>query len=148
LLIVLTGYGRHKPALAPFPHPKFKMAVTFTIDHDAKRIIAIASGILSCQEVLDYLKEKQKAQALGFAELFDVRGVTLDLSISDLHKIASSVRAAMGDLKQGRVAVVTNSSFIRGLAQTYAAMTAIENPEFDVFHDLEQARGWAFSGEK
>jgi hypothetical protein len=124
------------------------MAVTFKIDHDAKRIVAVASGILSCEEILDYLKEKQTAQALGFAELFDVRGVTLDLSISELHKIASAVRAAMGETRQGRVAVVTNSSFIRGLAQTYAAMTSIENPEFDVFHDLEQARGWAFSGEK
>ena len=124
------------------------MAVTFTIDHDAKQIVAVASGILSCEEILDYLKEKQSAQALGFAELFDVRGVTLDLSISELHKIASAVRAAVGEIKQGRIAVVTNSSFIRGLAQTYAAMTSIENPEFDVFHDLEQARRWAFSGEK
>jgi hypothetical protein len=44
--------------------------------------------------------------------------------------------------------VVTDSSFIRGLAQTYAAMTADENSEFDVFHDFEEARSWAFSHEK
>jgi hypothetical protein len=124
------------------------MSVTFTIDDAAKTITAVATGILSCEEVLDYFREKQKAQVLGYAELFDVRGVTLDLSISDLHRIATEVRAAMGGIKQGRIAVVTNSSFIRGLAQTYAAMTAKENPEFDVFHDLEEAREWAFSREK
>ena len=124
------------------------MPVTFTIDYEAKTIVAVAKDILSCEEVLGYLQEKQKAHALGYAELFDVRGVTLDLSISDLHQIAAEVRAAMGGIKQGRIGVVTNSSFIRGLAQTYAAMTLKENPEFDVFHDLEEARAWAFSHEK
>jgi hypothetical protein len=124
------------------------MAVTFTIDYEAKTIAAVAAGILSCDEVLDYLKEKQRAGVMGYAELFDVRGVTLDLSISDLHQIAAAARAAMGTARQERTAVVTNSSFIRGLAQTYAAMTANENPEFDVFHDLEEARSWAFCKQK
>jgi len=124
------------------------MPVTFTIDHEAKTIVAVATDMLSCEEILGYLLEKQRANALGYAELFDVRGVTLDLSIADLHQIAAEVRAAMGSIKQGRIGVVTNSSFIRGLAQTYSAMTVNENPEFDVFHDLEQARAWAFSGEK
>jgi hypothetical protein len=124
------------------------MPVTFTHDHEAKAILAVATGILSCEEVLDYLREKQKSHVLGYAELFDVRNVTLDLSISDLHQIAAEARAAMGSIKPGRIGVVTNSSFIRGLAQTYAALTAQENPEFDVFQDLEQARAWAFSHEK
>jgi hypothetical protein len=124
------------------------MPVTFTHDDKARTILAVATGILSCETVLDYLREKPNAHVLGYAELFDVRGVTLDLSISDLYKIAAEVRAAMGPIKPGRVAVVTNSSFIRGLARTYAAMTANENPEFDVFHDLEEARAWAFSHEK
>jgi len=123
------------------------MPVTFTIDHEAKTILATATGILSSEEVLGYLHSKQEAKVLGFAELFDVRGVTLDLSISDLHQIAAEVRAVMGDSKPGRVGVVTNSSFIRGLAQTYAALTVNENPEFDVFHDLEEARAWAFARE-
>jgi len=124
------------------------MPVSFTIDDEAKTITAVATGILSREEVVGYLQEKQKANVLGYAELFDVRGVTLDLSISDLHRIATEVRSAMGGIKQGRIGVVTNSSFIRGLAQTYAAMTAKENPEFDVFHDLGEARAWAFSKEK
>ena len=120
------------------------MPVTFTHDHAAKTIHAVATGILSCEEILGYLQDKQQAHVLGYAELFDVRGVTLDLSIADLHQIASAVRAAMGGIEQRRIAVVTNSSFIRGLAQTYAAMTVSENPEFDVFHDFDEARAWAF----
>jgi hypothetical protein len=124
------------------------MPVSFTIDHEAKTVLATAKGILSCDEVLDYLQKKQEEKVLGYAELFDVRSVTLDLSISDLHKIAAEARAVTGDIKPGRVGVVTNSSFIRGLAQTYAALTVKENPEFDVFHDLEEARAWAFSVEK
>jgi hypothetical protein len=124
------------------------MAVTFTIDSEERTIVATAAGILSCDELLDYLKEKQQAGVMGYAELFDVRGVTLDLSISDLYQIAAAARAAMGTAKQERIAVVTNSSFIRGLARTYAAMTANENPDFDVFQDLEEARAWAFSRQK
>jgi hypothetical protein len=123
------------------------MPVSFTIDNETKTVLAVASGILSCDEVLGYLLEKQKARVMGFAEMFDVRNVTLDLSISDLYKIAAEARAITGDIKPGRVAVVTNSSFIRGLAQTYAALTVSENRDFDVFHDYEEARAWAFSHE-
>ena len=124
------------------------MPVTFTIDYEAKTIVAVGTGILSCEDILNYLQEKEKSCVMGYAELFDVRGVTLDLSISDLHKIAAAARTAMGATKQGRIGVVTNSSFIRGLARTYAALTVSENPEFDVFHDFEEARVWAFSGRK
>jgi hypothetical protein len=143
----LSG-GLARPCLLHPPNLKFKMPVTFTHDPEAKTIQAVATGILSCEEVLGYIQEKRETRVLGYAELFDVRGVTLDLSISDLHRIAAAARAAMGLISQGRTAVVTDSSFIRGLALTYAAMTANENPEFNVFHDLKEARAWTFSREK
>ena len=130
----------------PFPTPP--MPVSTSIDHEAKTIHTTASGIVSCDEILDHVERKRIAKAFNYAEVFDARGVTLDLSISDLHTIAAEVRAATGQEKPGRVSVVTNSSFIRGLAHTYAALTIGENPEFRVFHDLEGAKEWTFAREK
>jgi hypothetical protein len=123
------------------------MPVTFSIDHETKTIISTASGLLSCDELLGHLAAKKTKNVLSYAEVFDVRGVTLDLSISDLHKLAAEVRVAMGIEKPGRIGVVTNSSFIRGLAHTYAALTVSENPKFGVFHDFDEARGWTFAHE-
>lgn len=124
------------------------MPVTSSIDHEAKTIHTTASGIVPCDEILGHVEKKRIARAFSYSEVFDARGVTLDLSISDLHKIATEVRTETGQEKPGRVSVVTNSSFIRGLAHTYAALTIGENPDFRVFQDLEEAKAWTFAREK
>ncbi len=142
--------GRRKKSFVPVPKSdriRRSMPVSTSFDHEAKTIHTTASGIVSCDEILDHVERKRLATAFSYAEVFDARGVTLDLSISDLHTIAAEVRAATGQEKPGRVSVVTNSSFIRGLAHTYAALTIGENPEFRVFQDLEAAKEWTFARE-
>ena len=120
------------------------MPLTFSIDHEARTVLSTATGILSRDDLLGHLLSKKAQKLFSYSELFDVRNVTLDLSISDLHKIAAEARLAMGDDKPERVAVVTTSSFIRGLAHTYAALTVGENPNFSVFQHIDEARQWVY----
>jgi hypothetical protein len=48
----------------------------------------------------------------------------------------------MSSTTPGPVAVVTNSNFIRGLARAYASLTINDNPSFEIFDDVEEARSW------
>lgn len=118
------------------------MPIDHRIDASGKLIHATAKGILTIDEILKYVAARSAANALTYAELFDARDVTLDLSIADLHHIAKEMRQAVGTQTPGPTAVVTNSGFVYGLAQTYAAITRNDNPAFAVFRDIEEARQW------
>jgi len=118
------------------------MPISFSIDPAAGTLYSVATGIVSYDDVVNHLDAKAKSKALSYAELFDAREVTLNLSISDLQRIAQRVRTMMGRQTPARVAVVTRNNFVRGLARTYAALTVQEHSAFDVFSDLEEARAW------
>ena len=105
-------------------------------------IVTTASGIVSLQDVLAHLDNKAGAGVLDFAEIFDARNVSMDLSIADLYTIQAAVRRTMGTMKPGRVAVVTNNNFIASLARTYLAITKDENPNFSVFQQMDEAQAW------
>lgn len=122
------------------------MPVTFLLDSEHHTIISTATGILGRAEILEHLKAKTDAGVMGFAELFDARDVTLDLSVSDLQTIADDVRQAMGDTGRPKTAVVTNNNFIYGIAATYKALTAAQNPDFEVFRHLDEAKSWVIGG--
>jgi hypothetical protein len=108
----------------------------------ARLIITTASGIVSLQDILAHLDKKSEEGILDFAEIFDARNVSMDLSIADLYTIQAAVRRTMGIQKPGRVAVVTNNNFIASLARTYIAITKDENPNFSVFKQMDEAEAW------
>jgi hypothetical protein len=111
-------------------------------DSGDRLIVTTASGIVSLQDVLAHLENKTEAGVLDFAEIFDARNVSMDLSVADLYTIQAAVRRTMGTMKPGRVAVVTNNNFIASLARTYLAITKEENPNFSVFQQIDEAQAW------
>lgn len=118
------------------------MPVKFKIDDASGAVFAEARGIVSFAELIDYITAKEEQGLMGLPELFDARDTTLDLSISDLKQLASKTAEALGAKVAGRVAVVTNSAFIYGLAQAYAVLARQVQPTFAIFKDAREARIW------
>lgn len=118
------------------------MPIAFRSEHGTKTILTTATGIVSCADILDHIQAKVVADLVTYAELFDARDVTLDVSIAELHLIAESAREATGQQKPGRIGLVTNSSFIYGLAKLYASLTERDNPQFKIFQEMDTARAW------
>lgn len=116
------------------------MPITFKVDQ--KVVFTTARGILSYTKVLDHILAKREAEVVTLPELFDARDVTLDLSADELKSIASEVATALDGKAPGKIAVVTNSAFLFGLARSYGEITKDTNPDFDVFYDFEEARSW------
>jgi hypothetical protein len=122
------------------------MPITFRAEHGAKVIVTTATGIVSCADILDHIQAKVVSDVLSYAELFDARDVTLDVSVAELKSIAVKSREAIGKHQPGRVAVLTDSSFIYGLAKLYASLTEKDNPQFKIFQDMDAARSWISGG--
>lgn len=118
------------------------MPITFHINSSSKVVQSKATGIVGYVDLVEHLEAKEELAVHSFAEIFDARNVKLDLSIGDLLRIAAQVRRVLNNEEPGCTAVVTNSNFIRGLAQAYAKMTVEDNPAFEVFTDIEEANAW------
>ena len=118
------------------------MPISFTLEAGNSLVHSRATGIVSFEDALAHIKEKGTISAMGHPELFDARDVTLDFSMEELRSIAEEVRQAMAGIDPAPIAFVTNSGFVKGLAESYASLTVEQNPHFVVFCDLEEARTW------
>jgi hypothetical protein len=118
------------------------MPITRTADEKTRTLLSKASGPLSYEDFTLHIEEKIKSGVLNYAELFDARGANLDLSLSELHSLSEQMRRAIGKTKPGRIAVVTDSAFIAGLARAYQTASREHNPGFEIFGDCAEARTW------
>lgn len=118
------------------------MPITCCPDCAARILRSRGTGIVSADEIVDHLKAKEQRHVLACPELFDARDARFDLSIPDLHRIVDEMRRVMAGAKPGPIAVVTNSNFIRGLARACASVSVRDNPAFEIFDDVKNARNW------
>jgi len=116
--------------------------IGFAADHDNRVIISRARGVISRTEILRYIDAKAHAGALSYAELLDARDMVVDVSIADLPVIGDAMRSSRVGQKPPKMAVVTNSAFIYGLAKRYGEITDADTPQFKVFTDYEEANRW------
>lgn len=119
--------------------------IAFTVDPLTKAVFTTARGIVSRTDILAHIDAKQRAGVLGYAELFDGRDTMLDLSTTDFPIIAEHLRSMMNGQNPGRVAVVADNVFLYSLARSFAELTKEENPQFEVFTDVDEAREWVLS---
>ena len=118
------------------------MPITRTADEKTRTLYTKAVGPLSYEDFADHIQAKIKSGVIDYAELFDARGANLDLSLAELHSLSDQMQRALGNMQPGRIAVVTDSAFIAGLARAYQAASREHNPGFEIFGDCTEARTW------
>jgi len=52
------------------------------------------------------------------------------------------VKEALGGQPPAKIAVVTNSGFVYALARAYGKLSWQDNPNFEVFSDVQEAQAW------
>jgi hypothetical protein len=118
------------------------MPVTFRIDRSSGIVLSVAAGIVTYAELRRHIEAKARLDVVAKAELFDARDISLDLSLRELQELAGAVKEAVGPEAPGKIALVTNSAFVYGLARTYAALSRKDNPQFRIFADVQEAQAW------
>src|SRR5687768_8517177 len=118
------------------------MPVTAVVDTLKSLTFVKANGIVSLGDLVQWIRTDDTAKTSEFPLLFDAIDVRLDLSIGDLHSIAAEARDRRTPDGTRRVAVVTDSYYIKALASAYAELVEDRHPEFEVFSSTNAAIAW------
>jgi hypothetical protein len=122
------------------------MPIHFIIDASTSVVEATATGVLTCEEMVTYIDAKAEAGVMENNELIDVREATLDLSADDLRVIAGESETALAGGAAGRMALVTNSPLVYGVAKACGDLMRADHASPGVFYGMEAAREWLRTG--
>ena len=93
------------------------MPITATFDHQHRRVIAVAEGRVTLDEIRSHLEEERQEPALGYSELIDARGVIPDFAPADIRILVAWLRWLGERTRLGPTAVVVDSDLAFGMVR-------------------------------
>lgn len=116
------------------------MTLRWTIDHDRKRVLAIAEGDVTRAQFDAYLDAMAREDALTYSKLFDGTIGDTSMDAYELLGVAARIRS-FHDRPVGPVAVVLPEDKSHLVLRVLGALAAAKRP-LKVFSTLEPARRW------
>lgn len=119
------------------------MPLTWSIDHEARRVEATVEGSMTAADIRDYLAQIAEAGAMPYAKLFDASEAKGILSIDELKGLGSMVRqfAVEGRAATGPLAIVVAHSGLQ-LQAAHFADAAGSNRPLQIFRNRAEAERW------
>ena len=93
------------------------MPITATFDHRHRRVMAVAEGRVTLEEIRSHLEEERQEPALGYTELIDARGVVPDFPPADIRILVAWLRWLGERTHLGPTAVVVDSDLAFGMVR-------------------------------
>ena len=118
------------------------MPVTFEIDPERRMVRTVASGLVTYDDLARHLAEEERDNALGFAEVFDGRGATTDLTPNQARALVVRTDALLRKGRFGALAIVTDDNFAFGMARMYQILAEPLPVQIGVFRTLDEATAW------
>jgi hypothetical protein len=91
--------------------------ITATFDHQHRRVVAVAEGRITLDEIRSHLEEERQEPALGYSELVDARGVIPDFPPADVRVLVAWLRWLGERTRLGPTAVVVDSDLAFGIVR-------------------------------
>jgi hypothetical protein len=91
------------------------MPITATYDHEDRRVVAVAVGRVTLDEVRSHLEEERQEPALAFTEVIDARGAIPDFPPADVRVLVAWLRWLAERTRLGPTAVIVDSDFAFGM---------------------------------
>jgi hypothetical protein len=91
--------------------------ITATFDHQHRRVVAVAEGHVTLDEIRTHLEEERQEPALGYSELIDARGVIPDFPPADVRILVAWLRWLGERTRLGPTAVVVDSDLAFGMVR-------------------------------
>ncbi len=116
------------------------MALTYSIHHAERLVVAIVDGAFVRREVERYLADIFAAGCGPYAKLFDIARAGNPLPSEDMRAIGARIRilGAMGPM--GPLAIVTSNT-LRPTAETFVSYAAATR-SIRLFDGEREARSW------
>jgi 2-hydroxychromene-2-carboxylate isomerase len=118
------------------------MPVTFEIDPARRTVRAVASGLVTYDDLTRHLAEEERDDAVGLAEVIDGRGATTDVTPDQVRALVARTDALVRKGRFGALAIVTDSDFAFGMARMYQILAELPPVQIGVFRTLDEATAW------
>ena len=105
-------------------------------------IRTVVANFVTLDDICQHIHQSRVTGEFEFPELVDARqAVPVSLSVNDLMKIASVVKASLGDQTPGRRAIVVNTDENLRLARAFATLASPWIP-VAIFDNMAHAETW------
>ena len=98
------------------------MGITATYDHRHRRVMAVAEGPVTLEQIRDHLEEERQEPGLGYSELIDARASDPDLSPADVRVLVALLRWLGERTRLGPTAVLVSTDFQYGITRMVEMM--------------------------
>lgn len=116
------------------------MPLTWTIDHDKKRIHVVADGPVTLADMERHFDNLMVENALSYAKLFDATKLVPVYSEQDMFSLAARL-SVYANFDNGPLAVVGTGHDVLLAARRFLNMSSSPRPA-RIFSTLEEAQAW------
>lgn len=119
------------------------MPITYTIDREERRINAVATGIITADDLHGLVRSLLADPGFvpGLRGLYNSSLAEPDITVLQLAEVAGEVRQLL-NRGLGRVAIVAVSQTTYRVAKTFTVLARAIGVDVDVFTELEPAEAW------
>ena len=119
------------------------MPITYTIDREARRINALATGIIRAEDLHGLIQSLLADPAFvpGLRGLYNSSLAEPDITVLQLAEVAGEVRQLL-NRGLGRIAIVAVSKTTYRVAKTFTVLARAIGIDVDVFTDLAEGEAW------
>lgn len=93
------------------------MSITATYDHAHRRVMAVAEGRVTLEQIRDHLEEERQEPGLAYSELIDARAADPDLPPADIRVLVELLRWLGERTRLGPTAVLVTTDFQFGMTR-------------------------------
>jgi len=117
------------------------MPLSWCISHPIRLVIAVAKGEFDAQDMMEFVRRVDAANARPYRKMIDVTGVTARFSADRIRRFARAIRQREEESDVGPIAVVAGSPDAHRQAMLFARQAQRHRP-IKVFREQHDARKW------
>ncbi len=93
------------------------MPITFSVDHEGKRVMAVAAGPITMDDIRDHLSSERGEGGLAYGELIDASKASPALSTADARATVNILKDLGRDGALGPTAIIVPNDVSYGLVR-------------------------------
>jgi hypothetical protein len=119
------------------------MPITFSVDHEAKKVTALATGPITFLDIREHLVQERQGGGLPYREIIDASKATPNCSTADARATVDLLKSLGSEGRLGATAVIVPNDVSYGLMRMVEIL--LEGiAEVRPFHtnEMAEAEGW------
>jgi hypothetical protein len=125
------------------------MPIRYVLDDLHRRVVVTIEGLFRTDDILAIMARQRAEHTWTYGILYDLRGMTSELTIAQLRKLMSEAAELRQDEgPRGPVALLATATALYGRLCTCAALGRSTTLSIEVFRDKSEAEQWLSAQER